>query len=262
MKKTEVVCFGLQGFGNGLIKSLVNNESVEISAVYTREDFYTFGYYSCETIEELAKAYKISVYHVKSAGDWDCTSADLAIISSFHRILKKEHLEKFEHVINIHPSLLPEYKGPTPTNWMAYNGEKIVGLTAHLVEEDIDSGPILFQKKLLNPFLEDNRLRKALSFLVKEIVADIVDAYPNFEIIEAEGEGIYQSPRSEQDAIVDLKELNSIEHLIFHIKAFTNYPMPKISMDGQIFEIDYQDPQESVEIEIGGDAFNLLGKWI
>ena len=262
MKKIRAICFGLQGFGNDLIKGLADNQNVEITAVYTRKNSYPFDYYDCELIEELSEAFKIPVHHIKSDGEWECKKADLGIISSFHRILNEHHLEKFEHVINIHPSLLPNYKGATPTNWMVRNKEQIVGLTAHLVKENVDSGPILFQRKLLNPYLEDNRLRKALSFLVEEVLDDIIDAYPNFKAIKTKERGSYQSPRSEQDAIIELEKLDSIEDLIFHIKAFTNYPMPKIRLENKLFEIDYENPSESIEIELEGKAFNLLGKWI
>ena len=55
--------------------------------------------------------------------------------------------------INIHPSLLPEYRGPVPTAWAILNGEIETGITIHLMDKSIDTGKILVQKKF--PILED-----------------------------------------------------------------------------------------------------------
>lgn len=261
MKKIKVACFGMQGFGNDLLHSLVRKNRVEVTALYTPSDSYEFRYYECEKIDEVAKLHKIPVHYIENKGDWKCAPAELAIISSFHRILVAENICEFEQVINIHPSILPSYRGATPTNWMIKNGEKIVGISAHIVEEDIDAGPVIFQKKMLNPFLNDAQLRKSLSYLGKYVVDHIVDNYPNYKEIKSEYTGSYFRPRKEKDGIIAIEDINSIEELIFHIKAFTNYPMPKIYINDRIFIVDYENPNDSVEIEICESTFNVLGKW-
>ncbi len=261
MNKVTVACFGLQGFGNDLLLSLQNSERAEVAAIHTREAIHPFGYYECESIETVAGAMGVPVRVVPLKGGWDCDPADLAIISSFHRIFEKKHLAKFQHVINIHPSLLPDYKGATPTNWMIRHGEKIVGLTAHRVDEGIDTGPILFQRRVLNPFLADHQLRKALSFLTRDLVGEIVARYPNYTEMSATGPGSKFPPRTDADAIANLSDFGTVDELINHIKAFTNYPMPKIEVEGRIFVIDYEGPRDSVEIELGGEKFFLVGCW-
>lgn len=50
--------------------------------------------------------------------------------------------------INLHPSLLPAYRGRAPLNWAILRGETSVGLTAHMVDEGMDSGPILAQRRI------------------------------------------------------------------------------------------------------------------
>jgi len=47
--------------------------------------------------------------------------------------------------VNLHPSLLPKYRGQAPINWAILNGERILGLTAHFVDEGVDSGDIIEQ---------------------------------------------------------------------------------------------------------------------
>ncbi len=50
--------------------------------------------------------------------------------------------------INLHCSLLPQYKGPSPINWVIINGEKITGLTIFFINDKVDSGNIILQKQI------------------------------------------------------------------------------------------------------------------
>jgi methionyl-tRNA formyltransferase len=63
-------------------------------------------------------------------------------------IIKKEFLNSFQNlVLNIHPSFLPEERGAATYSWRILNNQKFVAATIHQIDEGIDSGPILFQKK-------------------------------------------------------------------------------------------------------------------
>ncbi|BBA17489.1 methionyl-tRNA formyltransferase [Blattabacterium cuenoti] len=75
-------------------------------------------------------------------------NADIQIVVSF-RILPKE-IWNFPKMgsFNLHASLLPQYKGAAPINWVIINGENKTGLTTFFIEEKIDSGKILLQKKI------------------------------------------------------------------------------------------------------------------
>ncbi len=53
-----------------------------------------------------------------------------------------------QHFVNIHPSLLPYYRGPAPTFWMLYNGEQQTGYTIHRMTTQVDRGAILAQAPL------------------------------------------------------------------------------------------------------------------
>lgn len=259
----RVVCFGLQGFGNDLLYTLSLLKGVEVRAIYTRNTPYEFGYYECSSIASSAKKLEIPYYFVDDSGDWSCEAGDLAIVSSFHRIFNPAHIGKFTKVINIHPSLLPAYRGQTPTNWAARNGERIIGLTAHgVVDTDIDSGPVYFRRRLLNPYLTDGEMRKSLSFLSRELIRDIIRQFPDYTELAKEGKSEYFPGRTIEDAIVDVADFCSINDLIHFIKAFTNYPMPHLKIDGRVFVVDYQYPETSVCVNILGDSFSVLGHWV
>jgi methionyl-tRNA formyltransferase len=79
---------------------------------------------------------------------------DLFVVIAFGQILKKELLQIPPWgCINIHASLLPQYRGAAPIHWAILNNENMTGLTAMRMEEGLDSGPILLQEEV--PILPD-----------------------------------------------------------------------------------------------------------
>jgi methionyl-tRNA formyltransferase len=76
-------------------------------------------------------------------------SADLFVIASFGKILPKEILEIPKRgTINVHPSLLPELRGPSPIQSAILENHQETGVTIMLVTARVDAGPIIAQKKL------------------------------------------------------------------------------------------------------------------
>ncbi len=74
---------------------------------------------------------------------------DLLLSCSFSQILLPPTIELAPRgAINIHPSLLPRYRGPEPAFWMRYHGETLGGVTFHQVDARIDHGPVIAQYPL------------------------------------------------------------------------------------------------------------------
>ena len=73
----------------------------------------------------------------------------LICLAGFMKILTKTFIKKFEgKIINIHPSLLPKYKGLNTHIKAIKNKDKFAGCTVHYVTEKLDSGKIILQKKI------------------------------------------------------------------------------------------------------------------
>ena len=74
---------------------------------------------------------------------------NLICLAGFMKILSKNFLFKFKgKILNIHPSLLPRYKGLNTHKKALKNGDKFSGCTVHYVTENLDSGKIILQKKV------------------------------------------------------------------------------------------------------------------
>jgi phosphoribosylglycinamide formyltransferase-1 len=70
-------------------------------------------------------------------------------LAGFMKILSKNFIKKFNgKIINIHPSLLPKYKGLNTHSRAIKNKDKFAGCTVHYVTEKLDSGKIILQKKI------------------------------------------------------------------------------------------------------------------
>ena len=74
---------------------------------------------------------------------------DLVCLAGFMKILSKNFIKKFKgKIINIHPSLLPKYKGLNTHQKVINNKEKYSGCTVHYVNSKLDAGKIILQKKV------------------------------------------------------------------------------------------------------------------
>ncbi len=81
---------------------------------------------------------------------------DLICLAGFMKILTKRVVNRYKNkILNIHPSLLPKYKGLNTHKRVIVNKEKFTGCTVHLVNTKLDSGKIILQKKI-RIFKKDN----------------------------------------------------------------------------------------------------------
>ncbi len=108
---------------------------------------------------KFAKMYKIKkkVYNYdkkkisekKILKDLKSNDIKLICLAGFMKILSKDFIRRFEgKILNIHPSLLPKYKGLNTHHRAIQNKEKYSGCTVHLVNSKLDSGKIILQKKV------------------------------------------------------------------------------------------------------------------
>lgn len=71
---------------------------------------------------------------------------DFVVLAGFMRVLKERFLRAFRHrVVNIHPSLLPAFRGLEAWRQALDYGVKVTGVTVHFVDEGVDTGPVIAQ---------------------------------------------------------------------------------------------------------------------
>lgn len=80
------------------------------------------------------------------SGDWrDLEPGRCQLVFSvlYDKIIGRDLIDATETIVNCHPGRLPQYRGARPVNWALRNGEHLHGVTIHIIDTGIDSGPVL-----------------------------------------------------------------------------------------------------------------------
>jgi methionyl-tRNA formyltransferase len=104
-------------------------------------------------------------------------SPDLLVVVAFGQILPRTILDIPKRgVLNIHPSLLPRYRGPAPINWAVINGDHETGVTSMFLDEGMDTGPILLSRRVTIGETETaGQLHDRLAKLGAELLMETID---------------------------------------------------------------------------------------
>ncbi len=119
------------------IRAIVSNHpDLETLAEWHNLPYYTFPITPETKQEQEAKVWQVI----------EETGAELVILARYMQVLSAEMCEKLSgKAINIHHSLLPGFKGARPYHQAYEKGVKLVGATAHYINNDLDEGPIIAQ---------------------------------------------------------------------------------------------------------------------
>jgi methionyl-tRNA formyltransferase len=104
-------------------------------------------------------------------------NADLFVVVAFRMLPEAVWSLPAKGTINLHASLLPQYRGAAPINWAIINGEKITGVTTFLIDREIDTGKILMQQEIPVGFsqtageLHDQLMEKGAELLLETVDA-------------------------------------------------------------------------------------------
>ncbi len=182
----KVCLFGLTGFGNSTLNGLINLPFVTDILVITRKEKHRFPYYDCISLEEMCVQRNINVCFNQELNSDECHRKivnflpEIILVATFHQRIPQRIIDiPRMGAVNIHPSLLPAYRGPTPTNWVIINGESETGITFHFVTDEFDMGDILYQKKVSIDGLSDGKLREKLAGVAGAEVGKFLWKYMN-----------------------------------------------------------------------------------
>ena len=153
--------------------------------------------------------------------------------------------------INIHPSLLPKYRGSNPIFWQIRNGETQTGVTLHKVSEQLDAGDILAHRQV--PYAQGARLADIELKLIKSAVDCLhkllAESYSKWERLEQKDEiSTWYPPPCENDFVINT-QIDAQKALNF-IRAYAKVNRPIVVQDGaRTYQvIDAVDMTQSLDI--------------
>jgi methionyl-tRNA formyltransferase len=179
-------------------------------------------------------------------------SFDFFLIAAYSKILTKDILQLPRlGVIGVHPSLLPKYRGMSPIQSVILNGDSETGTTLFLVDEKIDHGPIIAQKKLENYMFNQvttKELNYQLALLSAELLIDTIPKFYQQKIIpitQDDNLATYTKKFSTQDAYIEWVDLQKAQQeggllaieLDRKIRAFNPEPGAWTLIDGKRIKI-------------------------
>ena len=238
MKKIKLAYFGSPDFAADFLEKILLDKSlpVEVKLVVTQPDS-PVGRKKILTptpVKIIALKHNLKVLEI---GNF-LGKLDLVLVYAYGDLIPKELLTLPRNGFwNIHPSLLPKYRGTSPIATPLINGDKITGVTIIKMDEEIDHGPIIAQENLTID-RDDKRpdLEKKLTDLAFEMFKKTVFNKDNLQLKPQNNkEATYTKKLSKNDGFIEFKK---IKDLLLHptnykLQTFYNlfrglYPWPGI----------------------------------
>lgn len=228
MKKTEIIFFGNGPLSEYALNILSKHFNIIFHAK-TKEDL--------ETVKELKRTHK-NAY---------------GVLASFGIIIKKDVLDSFEPegILNIHPSLLPKYRGASPIESAILNGDTDFSVSIMKLVPAMDAGPIYYQTTIKNPELDKEYLYKILAETGAKWLVDNIETLP--APIPQDDKSATFTTKLEKSMGQLAPNQDSADKTLRKIIAFQNFPKPKYTFYNKtciILKAHHPNPDETVLLPI------------
>jgi len=186
MKK--IVYMGTPHYAREILDTLIQAEDMEISLVLTQPD-RPVGRKKVLTsppVKVLAQKHDIEVLQPNRLSDEGIEEAiksakpDFIVVAAFGQLLPKSILD-IAPCINLHASLLPQYRGASPVQQSLLNGDEKTGVTSMLMEEGLDTGSMLEKVEFMIP--DEMRLHALMQQLTDDACDLTLSTIRNYENI-------------------------------------------------------------------------------
>lgn len=247
MKKLKIVFMGTPEFAVPMLETLLNSEHEVVGVITTPDKPAGRGMQLVESdVKKFAKdkaLYILQPEKLKNENflaDLKALNADLFVVVAFRMLPEVVWSMPPMGTINLHASLLPQYRGAAPINWAIINGEKETGVTTFFIQQEIDTGKIIFQEKI--PIRENENVGELYGELM-ELGAKVLR-----KTVDAIAKNDY--PQISQDHITDIKHApkifketckidwtKDVDYIYNFIRGLSPYPAAFTTLDGKVFKI-------------------------
>jgi methionyl-tRNA formyltransferase len=262
----RVVFMGVPKFAVPALSRLAYSEH-EVAAVYTRPDKPSGrGRGISESpVKRAAVELGLDVRQVESFKSSDDVAAlaklkpDVIVVASFGVILPQSVLDMPPYdCLNLHPSLLPRYRGPTPIPAAILAGDDVTGTSIMLIEKKIDSGPILSQQKILvEPADTTQSLTERLALVSADLLMETLPGWLSRSIAprpQRHEDATYTKMLNKSDGELYWR-LSAVE-LWRRVRAYYPWPVAFTSWNGRVIRILESSPQGG-RIDMPGRVLDL-----
>jgi methionyl-tRNA formyltransferase len=169
------------------------------------------------------------------ASEIDGEAFDLFALASYGRILPKALLEIPKlGALNVHPSLLPKYRGATPIQTAIRNGETQTGVTIMLMDEGMDTGDVVLQEEIeIAPDDDYATLHDRLALYGGELLNEAISRAERGELqaVPQRGEPVVTHPITDEDLLIDWSW--PPQKIADVVRAYAPVPGARAMLDGE-----------------------------
>lgn len=184
----RVVFFGTPEFAIPTLKAL-RRAGHDVLLVVSREDKPAGRHLLMTTpaVADFARAIGLPVMQAEKLTNDEFVQqfrklgVDVGVVVAFGRFIPARllHVPRYGFV-NLHPSLLPRHRGPSPIPWAIYSGDQETGVTTMLLDEGMDTGPILLQRSTpIDPREHAPQLEARLAEMGAELMVETLEGLAN-----------------------------------------------------------------------------------
>ncbi len=196
----------------------------------------------------LIKKYKLPEIKVKSANSDEFrdfilkSNADLLMVGTWReKLLLETIIMPKIGTVNVHPSLLPRYRGPNPYAQVILRGEKKTGVTIHLMDENFDSGAILLQKEVdILPSDTGKELRERIFAVSRDLMTEFlikIQTEIMMTVKQNESRATYFGNLDEKMRMLDFKN-NTAEEICAIVRALHPWLPCYITVGNRFFKVN------------------------
>jgi methionyl-tRNA formyltransferase len=217
----KIIFFGEDSFSNVVLQSLIDAKFDVVLVVSPFYDNLIHKRLEKTSLVNHIEYIRIADFKAKSfIIKLSSLLPDLIVIAHFKKLIQREiiNIPNFG-CINLHPSLLPYYRGLSPQHWPIINGEHETGVSVHFVDEHADTGDIILQKKVQitsNMYVSDLQLEFIKVY--KTIVIESINLIKQQNFIpmkQSHLKGTYYGKLKREQCKIDLSQSrNRIINLI------------------------------------------------
>jgi methionyl-tRNA formyltransferase len=254
--KNRIVFMGTPAFSVPALRAIVESKLFEICGIYTQPDKLAGRgrKTSVSPVKELAVSYGLEVIQPKTLRSEEevarmrSLKADIAVVSAYGKIIPENILDIPTYgCINVHPSLLPKYRGATPIPSAILNGEHITGVSIMLLDAGMDTGPLFRQKEeRIDDSDNTATLSERLSIISADVLMEVLPLWLQGKIRpepQDNSKATYTQVISKEDGKIDWN-LSAVE-IWRRVRAFQPWPGCFTTWKGRNLKISKAIPEET-----------------
>lgn len=195
----------------------------------------------------------------RSGLDLVASDYDYVITSGLRKKIQSETLKK-SVFINIHYAKFPQYRGMHSIVWALLNGEQTIGITIHEMDENFDSGPIIWQCEILTGDKSSWELMTECDQYIADNISKIMYKYFSKELTSRPQDhqyATYVGKRNLEDCRIDWNEWDAVSFERYLRALVEPYPLPFFEYNKRIYSIQKAKVIRRDYIEINGHVVSL-----